>query len=146
MGSEMCIRDSAGLWERFKETFDQQVAVLESAAMDALSEELGPEARERALREAHKLAGSLGTFGMPRGSEIAREVETWFRSAPGTEAADILRLSDAVVGLRQCIEAGPATGPPTLPPPRRPSDRAFSLWTTTLWSSRGCAERRRCGP
>jgi len=105
----------AGLWERFKETFDQQVAVLESATMDALSDELDPEARERALREAHKLAGSLGTFGMPRGSEIAREVETWFGSGPGTEAADILRLSDAVVGLRQCIEAGPATRPPNVP-------------------------------
>ena len=36
---------------------------------------------------------------MPRGSEIAREVETWFGSGPGTEAADILRLSDAVVGI-----------------------------------------------
>ena len=83
--------------------------------MDALSGELDAGTRERALREAHKLAGSLGTFGMPRGSEIAREVETWFGSGPGTEAADILRLSDAVVGLRQCIEAGPASGPPNVP-------------------------------
>jgi len=82
--------------------------------MELLSDELSPETQERALREAHKLAGSLGTFGMPRGSEIAREVETWLRSGLRIEAADILRLSDSVVGLRKCIEAGPAAGPSTV--------------------------------
>ncbi|MFN2521598.1 MAG: Hpt domain-containing protein, partial [Candidatus Limnocylindria bacterium] len=46
--------------------------------MALLSDELPPEMADRALREAHKLAGSLGTFGLPRGSEIARGIESWF--------------------------------------------------------------------
>lgn len=101
----------AGLWERFKDTFSDQVSALEATAMEVLSAELSSEARERSLREAHKLAGSLGTFGMPRGSEIARDIEAWFRSEPSTDATEVLRLSDAVVSLRRCLDAGPGLGP-----------------------------------
>ncbi len=50
----------AGLWERFKGPFSEQVSVLEDAALAVLTDGLGPELRDRALREAHKLAGSLG--------------------------------------------------------------------------------------
>lgn len=98
----------AGMWERFRETFGEQVAVLENAVTAILSQELTAEHRERALREAHKLAGSLGTFGMPRGSEIAREVETWLQADIEGDHADALRVADAIVALRACLEAGPA--------------------------------------
>ncbi len=91
--------------------------MLESAVMAILSQELRPEERDRAQREAHKLAGSLGTFGLPRGSEIAREIETWFASGLGAAAADVVRLSDSVVGLRKCLEAGPGPRPPVTPRP-----------------------------
>ncbi len=85
--------------------------MLEGAAIDVLSDDLSPELRERALRETHKLAGSLGTFGMPRGSEIARDIEAWFRSEPNTEPAEALRLSEMAVSLRRCLDAGPSPGP-----------------------------------
>ncbi|MGI8810569.1 MAG: response regulator [Acidimicrobiales bacterium] len=107
----------AGLWDRFRETFDGQVSVLEAATREVLSGRLSPESQDRALREAHKLAGSLGTFGMPRGSEIAREIEGQLRSGLGADAAAILELSDRVVGLRRCLEAGPARGPEVDPGP-----------------------------
>lgn len=102
------LADLAGMWERFRDTFGQQVAVLEDAAAAILSQQLTAEHRERALREAHKLAGSLGTFGMPRGSEIAREVESWLQADLEAEQADTLRVADAIVALRACVEAGPA--------------------------------------
>ncbi|MGI9021841.1 MAG: Hpt domain-containing protein [Acidimicrobiales bacterium] len=98
----------AGLWERFREAFSAQVAVLEEAAMAVLSGDLPPELADRALREAHKLAGSLGTFGMPRGSEMAREIESWFGPGTPRDQAAILRLSDLVLALRLCVDAGPA--------------------------------------
>ena len=100
--------DMAGMWDRFRDTFGAQVAVLEEAAAALLSRELTTEHREKALREAHKLAGSLGTFGMPRGSEIAREVESWLNADVHSDPADTLRVADAVVALRACVEAGPA--------------------------------------
>ncbi len=82
--------------------------MLEDATTAVLSDALDPELHDRALREAHKLVGSLGTFGMPRGSEIAREVETWFRPGPAVGRAEMLRLSDTVMALRICLDAGPA--------------------------------------
>ena len=100
----------AGLWERFRVLFGDQVAVLEEAAVAVLSGEITPELQGRALREAHKLAGSLGTFGMPRGSEIARELEAWFGSGASVEPAEVLRLSDLVMALRCVLDAGPALG------------------------------------
>jgi len=104
------------MWERFREPFSDQVAVLEEAAMAVLSGDLSPDLADRAQREAHKLAGSLGTFGVPGGSELAREIESWFGPEPAdhtraNDPAAILRLSDAVVTLRRCLEAGPAAGP-----------------------------------
>ena len=100
--------DMAGMWDRFRETFGAQVAVLEDTATAILAQELTAEHRERALREAHKLAGSLGTFGMPRGSEIAREIESLLQADHDGDPAGTLRVADAVMALRACVEAGPA--------------------------------------
>lgn len=111
---------TAGLWEQFRESFSTQVCVLEEATVAVLSGELSEQLRERALREAHKLAGSLGTFGMPRGSEVAREVESWFGPGLHEDATDVLRLSDAVVVLRRCVDAGPMILPAGTMPGREP--------------------------
>jgi len=106
----------AGLWEQFRGPLSEQVSVIEDAATAMLSGGLDPERRERALREAHKLVGSLGTFGMPRGSDIAREAETWFRSCPSADPAEMLRLADTVMALRNCLDAGPAAAAPSSAP------------------------------
>jgi len=106
----------AGMWERFKDVFSDQVSVIEDATLAVLTDGLDPELRDRALREAHKLAGSLGTFGMPRGSEIGRELELWFSTVSEAGPAETLRLSDAVLALHQCLDAGPV-GAPVTPAP-----------------------------
>lgn len=108
----------AGLWEQFRVSFSDRVSVLEDAAMALLSDGLDAELRDCALREAHKLVGSLGTFGLPRGSEIAREIESLFKSGPARASADVLRLSDAVMALRNCLDAGPV--PAVAPTPESP--------------------------
>lgn len=106
----------ADLWEQFREPLGAQVAVLEAAAVAILSGDVAPDLLEQARHEAHKLAGTLGTFGLPQGSVVAREIETELASRfgagpPDPPPADILRLSDAVVTLRRCLDAGPAPGP-----------------------------------
>ena len=83
------------------------MAVLEHAAISILADDLDPAISDAAVREAHKLSGSLGTFGLPEGSEVAREIESWFRTHPVADPAGILRLSDLVVALRRYVDAGP---------------------------------------
>jgi len=51
----------AQIWERFRETNMERLAVLEETVM-ALMEGCGQELRQRAMREAHKLAGAAGSF------------------------------------------------------------------------------------
>jgi len=100
----------AGLWERFREPFSDQVSVLEDAAAAVRSGSLEPELHDRARREAHKLAGSLGTYGMPRGSEIARQLESWFGPDVQADPAEALLVWDMVVDLRGCLDVGPSLG------------------------------------
>lgn len=63
------------LWERKRPLMLQRLTVLDQAAEAAANGDLGSSLCQQALNEAHKLAGSLGVFGFPRGTEIARELE-----------------------------------------------------------------------
>jgi len=55
-----------------------------------------PEIRRELQREAHKLKGSLGSFGFPKGSELARELETVLRS-PGFDDRKVTELCRAIL-------------------------------------------------
>ena len=64
------------MWEEARPRIMGRVAVLEAAAAAATDGGLDPTTRREAEGEAHKLAGSLGMFGFPTGTDIAREIET----------------------------------------------------------------------
>ncbi len=66
------------LWLRFRDSIFEQVARIEAAAAASAQKTLSEEQRAGALSDAHKLAGSLGTFGFPKAGEIARECEHLF--------------------------------------------------------------------
>jgi HPt (histidine-containing phosphotransfer) domain-containing protein len=67
--------------------------------------------REQANAEAHRLAGLLGTFGYPEGTDAARELEHTFdaqgeqggANATQHSGEDIRRLQDAVALLRKIV-------------------------------------------
>jgi len=61
--------------ERFRNSFAGQVGVLEQAKTALLAGNLNEELQQQALHEAHKLAGSMGSFGYPEGSRLARKIE-----------------------------------------------------------------------
>lgn len=92
----------AKVWERFKDNISDRVAVLEEAQTALLAGELGEELRQKAGREAHKLAGSLGTFGLAEGSRLAREMELLLQTMPTPD--QVPSLSQLVVLLRQALE------------------------------------------
>lgn len=56
--------------------------------------------RRGAADTAHKLAGSLGMFGYPKGTEVAREIEQLLESDAVVDAG---LLRELVVELRGCL-------------------------------------------
>jgi diguanylate cyclase (GGDEF)-like protein len=108
-------------WERFRGTILARVDEVEGAAVALLEGKLDPDRRRLAEREAHKLAGSVGTFGFAQGSRLAREAETLLEGAAPLGMAEALKLSDLAVALRREL-----AGDPVLPaaPARPAADRA----------------------
>jgi HPt (histidine-containing phosphotransfer) domain-containing protein len=95
----------AALWRDARPRVLGRVATLEAAVAALRDGVLGADAAAEATREAHKLAGALGTFGMPDGTRHARAVER--RLAEGAGAADAAGLAADVAALRAVVEAGP---------------------------------------
>lgn len=93
----------ARLWSKFLPDIEARVAVLEAASLALTTGTLQEDQREAAHQAAHKLAGVLGTFGLHRGTDLARQVELEFAEAvPASAAAD---LSTWVAELRQLVES-----------------------------------------
>src|SRR3954467_4051880 len=65
----------AALWRDARPRALDRVATLEAAVAALRDGALAGDAAVEATREAHKLAGALGTFGMPAGTRHARTVE-----------------------------------------------------------------------
>ena len=74
-------------------------------AIEALRRgELTPELSIDAAQGAHKLAGSLGTFGLQTGSDAAVEIEKLFSGDVPLHAADASRAHQHLAELRRAIE------------------------------------------
>ncbi|MEG3933398.1 response regulator [Microcoleus sp. T3_B1] len=78
----------AQMRENLKANFIEKVAIFDRAIAQLKSGTLEGELREQAQAQAHKLVGSLGTLGLPQGSEVARQIEHLFKAQniwkPGT--------------------------------------------------------------
>jgi HPt (histidine-containing phosphotransfer) domain-containing protein len=94
-----------GLWARFLPDIRARVSVLESAAQAAGEGKLPAKQREAAQSAAHKLAGVLGTFGLTRGTALARELELAFtrESSPRRRAG--AKLAETTAELRSMVES-----------------------------------------
>jgi len=72
-GTVMTEERIAALWERFLGTTTRRVQTLEAWYTGELD-------HQTALTDAHKLAGTLGTYGRPDGSLAAAQLEQMLRS------------------------------------------------------------------
>lgn len=95
------------MWAKFLPQIRDRANVLEEAAQAAMAGTLSEEERQAAQSAAHKLAGTLGTFGLDRGTELARELEAVF--ADGVERESPERIGVAAAEIRAIIE-GRKTG------------------------------------
>ena len=71
--------------EEFKAKMGDRLAVLQRAAQALGQGRLSPTLQEQAEREAHKLAGALGTFGLAEGSRLAEAIEDLLQIKPVTQ-------------------------------------------------------------
>jgi DNA-binding response OmpR family regulator/HPt (histidine-containing phosphotransfer) domain-containing protein len=101
----------AEVWNRFQKRVAEQIAVLDQAAVALADRSLAQELEQKAIQEAHTLAGALGTFGFMEGSQRAREIEHLLQSEQAPKARQLHQLVHA---LRQEIGHGPTTS--TRPP------------------------------
>jgi HPt (histidine-containing phosphotransfer) domain-containing protein len=89
------------LWKQFLPQIEERTAALESAAAALTADRLSPDQREAAHAAAHKLAGILGTFGLTRGTILAREAELLCSGETDPEAA--LQLSEIARRLKELV-------------------------------------------
>lgn len=103
----MVIESVNNIWQRNKESFTSQVVLFDLVVADLMSDTLSEQIQHAAKLEAHKMAGSLGSFGFNEGSRLAREIEELLESEAIKQQAT--QLQQLVSLLQQELEK-----PPTL--------------------------------
>jgi HPt (histidine-containing phosphotransfer) domain-containing protein len=93
------------LWVRFLPDIRNRVALLEAAAAACAANQLSDAQREAAHAAAHKLAGTLGTFNLNRGTELAREFELLCARDENPDPALAGRLAQIAAELRAIVDS-----------------------------------------
>jgi DNA-binding response OmpR family regulator len=108
------------VWQKLKETleetftsFDQLCSQAIAAHQDSTNLVLDPQLRQQVILEAHRLAGSLGSFGLPNGSELARRIEKLLDAKALPSPSEALQLLEWVKALKQVVNQ-PRSGQPAL--------------------------------
>lgn len=93
------------LWAQFLPQMNERIEAIEAANRALALGKLTINQRGDANSAAHKLAGVLGTFGLTKGTVLAREAEMLFSSESEIEESTLPRLQEIVQQLRQIIES-----------------------------------------
>lgn len=94
------------IWLKFKDLAFERLADLESLAIALADNCLSDELHAQARNSAHKLAGSLGCFGFPEGSRIAKQIEKLLGHNP-LEQADLEQLVRLTTSLNTELQHQP---------------------------------------
>ncbi|WP_373527670.1 response regulator [Nostoc sp.] len=93
--------------ENFKAKVGSRIAVLKLAANALRKGKLDAQLRQKAEQEAHKLAGSLGSFGFSKGSLLANEIEDLFQTQKIISQAKCFYLDKLLMELQRELEKSP---------------------------------------
>jgi two-component system, OmpR family, response regulator len=94
----------AQVWQQMKGVSFERLTVLEAAIAALKDGSFTPEHRTQAEHSAHKLAGSLGTFGLMEGSAIAAQIEEQFETTVNWRSQEIKTVTQQVKTLREKLE------------------------------------------
>jgi hypothetical protein len=93
----------AQIWEKSLPLLRQRVSVLENAVAGIAAGHLDKELRMLAGQESHRLAGLLGTFGHPHGTDAARMLEIVFDGDTPIAPELAESLAPALITLREIV-------------------------------------------
>jgi DNA-binding response OmpR family regulator len=101
---------TAEIWHRYQSKICDRITLLEEFHHSIQKGKPDQNIQQKAQQEAHKLAGSLGTFGLGGGSIIAKEIEQLCQNS-SLNLAEITLFEELVFKLRQEVEqySPPAT-------------------------------------
>jgi HPt (histidine-containing phosphotransfer) domain-containing protein len=91
------------LWRQYLPAMEERVAILENAARTLRARELTDDERTAANHAAHKLAGVLGTFGLNKGTVLAREAEIQYSHDADAHPGDAEQLAEIAAELKAMI-------------------------------------------
>ncbi|MEO1131464.1 MAG: response regulator [Cyanobacteria bacterium J06639_1] len=97
----------ARAWTEYRDAAEARLSAIESAIAAFQSGYCDRQLRHQAAREAHKLVGSLGSFGFTEGSEIAKPIERLLESDDSLAPAQIETLSEGARSLRYLLNGSP---------------------------------------
>ena len=92
------------LWIKFLPQIEERLAVLEAAAAELSAGTLTPGHSRQAHEAAHKLAGVLGTFGLTKGTVLAREAELLYIPDDLPDAEQAPQLMQIAAQIRAMID------------------------------------------
>ncbi len=99
------------LWQQFgPQNRERVVAIRRVLLEDLKGYQLDPEELRELERDAHKLIGSLGTFGLRRAAELSRELEHQLQEVQRGEPLDAEQLLDLGRELEDEVRRAPTLG------------------------------------
>lgn len=101
--SEAFKEQVARIWLQFRDVVVGRLSPIEAAVCGLASGSFTAADLKAAEDAAHKLAGSLGTFGMPDGSLVARDLEVLLQEA----SPDLSRVEALTRELEAILTRGP---------------------------------------
>lgn len=96
--------EMAEVLETFKAVIHERITVLDRAATALKADELADELYQQARLSAHQLAGSLGSFGFPQGSTVAKAIEDILTSQPLSTPVAKQQFYENLKTLRQVVD------------------------------------------
>ncbi len=102
----------ASLWTRSRSTIAERLEMLRSAQRRLDDDPSDQQARYAGADAAHKLAGILGTFGLPRGTDLARNAEVLLGEEAVLTGERIAELRASIDELQAMVERKSLETPP----------------------------------
>lgn len=92
---------------KLRANFIEKVAIFDRAIAQIQTRTLEEELRREAQAQAHKLVGSLGTLGLPQGSEVARKLEHLFKPENVLKPGSVQKIEEFLHLLKQIFDRPP---------------------------------------
>jgi CheY-like chemotaxis protein/HPt (histidine-containing phosphotransfer) domain-containing protein len=97
---------AAQVWAEYRNVILERMSAIDTAVTALRRAKLTDEIRQKAVLEAHRLAGSLGMFGLMEGTRLAREIEHLFGDQASIGPGTPHKLNDLAAELRRILEKG----------------------------------------